>query len=151
EYAAVWGTREPVLDGAELIADGQPAEHGVTTLLEPAGRVLGHPIRLSENLGRAFIGSFVNCVDEFTMSPERARSMIEGDASLKTVIYPFLGGEEVNQRPACDAPRWIVDFTGLSESESKRFGPAYEWVLNRVKPARMKLANKPRLQERWWL
>lgn len=99
----------------------------------------------------AFIGSFVNCVDEFTMSPGMAKRLIANDERLRRIIYPFLGGEDVNQRPACDAPRCIVDFTGSDEEEIKNFGQAYEWVLRRVRPARMRLVNKPRERENWWL
>ena len=151
EYAAVWGTRGSVSVHAETVADGIPAPYGISTLLEPAGRVKGHPKRLVENRGFAFIGSFVNCVNEFTMSPRTAKDFIAEDARLKKIIYPFLGGEDVNQRPACDAPRWIVDFTGYNEEEIKSFGRAYQWALSRVRPARMRLTNKPRQRERWWL
>lgn len=151
EYAAAWGTRGAVSPGADRVADGVRAPHGISTLLEPAGRVKAHPKRLSENRGIAFIGSFVNCVDEFTMSPGHAKNILEDDDALKAVLYPYLGGEDVNQRPICDAPRWIVDFTGYNEEEIKNFGQAYQWTLTRVQRARMRLTNKPRLRELWWL
>ncbi len=151
EYAAVWGTRGVVPPSVDRVADGVRAPYGISTLLEPAGRVKAHPKRLGENQGIAFIGSFVNCVDEFTMSPEYAKRMLEGDGTLKAVLYPFLGGEDVNQRPTCDAPRWIVDFTGYDEEEIKGFGQAYRCALTKVRPARMRLTNKPRQRERWWL
>jgi hypothetical protein len=151
EFAAVWGTRAEVSANALLVADEQFASHGITTLLEPGGRIDGWPFRLAENHKVAFIGSNVNCVDEFTMPPERAAQLISNDSRLRDVIHPFLGGEDVNQRIHCDAPRWIVDFTGLDEHEIKKFGEAYAWVLSRVRPARMRLTNKPRERERWWL
>ncbi|GDY33656.1 Eco57I restriction-modification methylase domain-containing protein [Gandjariella thermophila] len=149
EYAAVWGTRGRVAENAERIAD-EVAVRGITTLLEPAGRVEGRQTKLAENRGIAFIGSNVNCVDEFTMHPEHARRLLVDDPTLDDVLRPYLGGEDLNQRPQCDASRWIVDFTGLSETEIKRYGAAYRWVLDRVLPARKLLVNKPRLQERWW-
>ena len=142
QYAAVWGTRGMVSADAEIIADDFPAPYGITTLLEPSGRVKGRPSRLRANRGMAFIGSIVNCIEEFTMSPEEANDLISGDARLKDVLYPFLGGEDINQRPALDAPRWVVDFTGLDEEEAKRYVQAYQWVRTRVYPARMRLANK---------
>lgn len=151
EYAAVWGTQRQVAADIEYIADDAVAARGITTLLEPAGRIAGHQLRLQENLGGAFVGSNVNCVDEFTMPPDHARQLIDADPSLAKVIRPYLGGEDVNQRPTFDAPRWIVDFTGYSEADIEQFSDAYQWVLTRVRPARLKLTNKPPLQERWWI
>jgi hypothetical protein len=131
-------------------ADDVPTSR-ISTLLEPEGRVDGMPDRLSENTGIAFIGSNVNCVDEFTLTSDDARQMISAEPHLAAVIHPFLGGEDVNQRPACDARRWIVDFTGHSEEEIKAFGAAYNWTFDRVRPARGLLTNKPSLQTHWWI
>lgn len=150
EYAAVWGTRRSIPDTVPRVADGVVVER-LSPLLEPAGRVDGMPVRLAENSSVAFIGSYVNCIDEFTMSSDRANDVLSSDPATRGVIFPCLGGEDVNQKPKCDASRWIVDFTGLDEREIGQHGQAYRWVLDRVRPARLKLTNKPRLQERWWL
>jgi hypothetical protein len=150
EYAAVWGSRGPVPPDVRRVAGGVLVAR-ISTLLEPDGRVLGKPLRLIENRGAAFVGSNVNCIDEFTMLPDRAHLLLNQDASLVKVVRPFLAGEDLNQRPKSDAARWIVDFTGLNDAQIEQFGGAYLWVHNRVRPARLKLANKPRLRERWWM
>ncbi|KRC53376.1 type II restriction endonuclease subunit M, partial [Nocardioides sp. Root79] len=58
EYAAVWGTLGPVPDIVPRISDDVPVG-GITTLLEPAGRATGNPIRLKENVGIGFQGCIV--------------------------------------------------------------------------------------------
>jgi methylase of polypeptide subunit release factors len=151
EYAAVWGSMGPVASGVMRLADDVPSDE-ITSFLEPAGRARGKAERLSENVGIAFIGSYINCVEEFTMSPERARQMIEADRRLDQVIWPFPDGKtDINGKPTLEASRWIVDFTGVSEDDLPGFGDAYQWVLNRVRPARALLTNKPKQQQQWWL
>ena len=150
EYAAVWGTVGPVSGGVPCISDDQPVKR-ITPLLEPGGRVEGSPHRLLQSKGVAFVGSFVNCIDEFTFSSELADKWIRQDPSLGSVVKPYLGGEDVNQDPAIQAPRWILDFTGLSLEKVRGWPQVYDYALERVYPARQKLNNKPRLQKNWWL
>ncbi len=149
EYAAVWGTRGKVAENAERVAGDTPVR-GITTLLEGAGRVTGRQQRLLENREIAFIGSYVNCIDEFTMSPEHARYLISNEPKVDEALWPYLTGEDLNQRARCDATRWIVDFTLFDYSKIKHFGAAYAWVRDRVRPARARLSSKPKLQEFWW-
>jgi hypothetical protein len=84
------------------------------------------------------------------MPEELATEAIREDARLAAVIRPFLGGEEVNQSPRSEAARWIVDFSGIADDKIPNYGRAYRWVAERVRPARQRLKNKPRLQLRWW-
>lgn len=150
EYSVVWGTKTDVADGIHRRSDGLlvPA---ISTLLEPEGQVVGSPLPLRENKGVVFVGAYVNCVDEFCMPPSIAAEMISKDGSASLVLKPYLGGEDLNQQPDSVATRWIVDFTGMSESEIKSYGDPSDWVAERVRPARQKLTNKPRLQQNWWL
>ena len=50
EYAAVWGTVGSMADDAPRVADDIEVRR-ISTLLEPAGRVEGNPVRLAENSG----------------------------------------------------------------------------------------------------
>ncbi|WP_169746045.1 hypothetical protein, partial [Lentzea albidocapillata] len=52
EYAAAWGTLSPVPDDVPRVADDIRVRR-ISTLLEPAGRTEGNPIRLKENSGIA--------------------------------------------------------------------------------------------------
>ncbi|MDN3243426.1 Eco57I restriction-modification methylase domain-containing protein [Glycomyces tritici] len=150
EYAAVWGSFGPVSDDVNRIADGENAKW-IITMLDPARGPERMPARLAENTNTAFIGLNVNCVDEFSMTPSHANEILADNPNLKSVIKPYLDGENLNQTPGSKATRRIVDFTGKSESEIAAFGAAYDWVNDRVKPARARLTNKPKLQKYWWL
>lgn len=151
EYAAVWGTRGPVNESVRRVSDDVEVP-AISSLLEPEGRVQGSPSRLAENAGTAFIGSNVNCVDEFSMAPDHAASLISANPGLTAVIRPYLGGRDVNQEPTLTATRWIVDFTHVREPDLPSWGEAHAWVHRRVRPARQGLLkNKPKLAERWWV
>lgn len=149
EYAAVWGTKGQVDPDKERICN-DVSVRSISTLLEPDGRVSGNPHRLRENKGVAFIGVNVNCVDEFCMSPASGAAMIEVNPKTKQVIRPYLGGEDLNQVVGAQPSRWIVDFTGIPEDDHEDFGPAFAWIYERVRPKRLLLTNKPRLQQEWW-
>jgi hypothetical protein len=84
------------------------------------------------------------------MSEEQAARFISDDARVRYVLFPFLGGQDLNSSPALGASRWIVDFTAVSDDGVKSFGAAFSWVRERVKPARALLKQKPKLQSMWW-
>jgi hypothetical protein len=149
QYAAVWGTHQSLATWIPRVSD-ETSVRRISTLLEPGGEVEDWRERLTENADVAFQGTNVNCVDEFTMSPTQAQDWVRDDPSLDDVLYPYLGGKDLNSRPAGDASRWIVDFTGIDENQIDEFGEAYKWVYTRVRPVRATLANKPRVQRRWW-
>lgn len=149
EYAAVWGSNAALDPLAGRFADDQEVA-SISTLLEPEGRARGRALQLRENRGIAFVGSNVNCIDEFCMAPETAASWIQGDESLSAVLRPYVSGEDLYQRPGMDASRWIVDFTDVPDEAIESYSRPYGWLSERARPARQLLVNKPRLQERWW-
>ena len=73
EYAAVWGTRGVLAPASPRVSDDVPVQR-ISTLLESAGRVEGHPSSLAENLGIAFQG----CIRRRNGIPPGAK----GSASL---------------------------------------------------------------------
>lgn len=77
--------------------------------------------------------------------------MIAQDARNALVLRPYLVGEDLNSEPDSEATRWIVDFTGKSLTEAREFAEPYSWVMERVKPHRDSLVNKPRVRDQWWL
>ncbi len=120
EYAAVWGGLGPVTDGVLRVAD-DIAVSRISTLLEPAGRVSGNPIRLAENAGIAFQGCIVLGMG-FVVDVAEAQEWIAADASNAGVLFPYLNGEDLNQRPDASASRWVIDFNDRSESAASRYG-----------------------------
>ncbi|WP_329050009.1 hypothetical protein OG738_44145 [Amycolatopsis sp. NBC_01488] len=108
EYAAAWGTLSPVADDVPRVADDIEVRR-ISTLLEPVGRAEGNPIRLNENSGIAHMGSLVLGMG-FTVTPDVAAEWISLDPRNDEVLFPYLNGENLNQRPDASAARWIVDF-----------------------------------------
>lgn len=148
EYAAVWGTVAPVAEEAPRIVDDVSVRR-IATLLEPAGRVDGPPIRLAENVGKAFIGSLINGVG-FTMPPSDAQRMIELDSRNAEVLAPYLNGEDLNTSPSGDASRWVVDFGMMTRDQAGTYHAPFKWVEENVRPYREAMAHKPRNQKLWW-
>ncbi|MGW2429172.1 Eco57I restriction-modification methylase domain-containing protein [Streptomyces sp. NPDC001640] len=148
EYAAVWGTRHAVAPDVPRIADDVAVER-ISTLLEPAGRIDRHPVRLPENLGIAFEGCKPTGAG-FVIKPEEAAQWIKADPRSREVLFLYLNGEDLNSQPDTSASRWIIDFNDRQEVEAKRFTKPYERVLSRVKPQRAKGAKGLRGAP-WWL
>ena len=70
------------------------------------------------------------------------------------VLFPYLNGEDLNQRPDASASRWVIDFNDRPETEAARFTLPYARVLEQVKPERDKLLGRnPTATDRarnWW-
>ncbi len=114
EYAAVWGSCSEVASSVARVSDGIPVEQ-ISTILEPGKDI--DPQRLSENTDLAFIGCYPLGMG-FVIEPREAKAWIDADRINADVLFPFLGGEDLNSRPDISAPRWIVDFNDWPEDEA---------------------------------
>lgn len=148
EYAAVWGTRGSVSNAVHRISDGVPVLR-VTTLLEPGGRVDGLPVRLGANRGMGFIGCFTHGMG-FVIEASKASDWIAQDPRNREVLFPFLNGEELNNRPDSSASRWVVDFNERSEQNAAAYPLPYAQLAAHVKPERA-LKAKAVSEAPWWL
>ncbi len=150
EFAAVWGTVGPVGDEAQRVSDGKRVAR-ISTLLEPAGRVAGDPVRLTENSGIAFVGCYVLGMG-FILDPAEARQWIASDARNQDVLFPYLNGDDLNSRFDLSPSRWIIDFGERDASEAEGFPLPWERILETVFPERStKDASKyPRMVNEWW-
>lgn len=147
EYAAVWGTVSHLETGAELVCDDLVVR-GITSLLEPGGRVGGAPVGLAENFGLAFIGCYVLGMG-YVLEPEEAQEWIASDPRNAEVLFPYLNGEDVNSRPDSSAPRWVIDFYDRAEDSAAQYVLPFEHIEELVKPERQKV-NRKAHRERWW-
>jgi hypothetical protein len=108
------------------------------------------PKRLKANEGMAFIGSLLNGIG-FVLSPAEAEEMIAADSNNKEVIFPYLGGEDLNQNPEQMPTRYVINFFDWSEEKARKYHLPYARVLERVKPHRDKVNDKKkRVKECWW-
>ena len=116
EYAAVWGGLGPVTPTVRPRSPTTSRCAASAHCSKPAGRVEGNPIRLIENAGIAFQGCIVLGMG-FVVDVAEAQEWIAADARNAEVLFPYLNGEDLNQRPDASASRWVIDFNDRSESE----------------------------------
>ena len=124
--------------------DGMPTER-ITAFLFHRG---GHqdPAHLSQNGGRSFQGSIVlgmgftfgNSGGEgiATSISEMNRLLID-EAHNQRVIFPYIGGEEVNDSSTHSHRRYVINFEERSESECRENWPQLMKIIEqKVRPER---------------
>ncbi len=149
EIAKVWATARHWQGERDL--DDRTVT-GIDEMLYPLSRSGWRKQRLAENADKSFQGSIVLGMG-FTMSPEEAQELIDKDPRNAEVLFPYLGGEDLNQSPTQTAPRWIINFFDWSEERARLYPDCFAIVEDRVKPARSKLnrnAVARRRAEYWW-
>ena len=77
-------------------------------------------------------------------------------ADYAKVLFPFIGGNEINSDAFQNPSSWVISFWDWQESKAKEFSSAYSLVEQNVKPERQRKKpdgtfqlRKP-LPERWW-
>jgi methylase of polypeptide subunit release factors len=150
EYAVLWSSRRAPAEGAGRVLDGRSVG-AITTSFDAVSRAVGKPSRLVANQGIAFQGSILLGIG-FTMTPEEAARLLEADERNGEVLFPYLNGEDLNQRWDSSPSRWVIDFRDRSESEARAWRECWDWVEQRVKPERMQkdAAKYPKMVDRWW-
>jgi hypothetical protein len=154
--------------GAKLL-EKRPVEQ-ITAFLFAHG---GHedPKQLVANAGKSFQGSIVlgmgftfddsGPADEETPgipSPiGTMKRLIAENPKNADVIFPYIGGDEVNSSPTHSHHRFVIDFRDHSEEECRHHWPELMALLDKkVKPERMRrkpngeFALRSPLPDRWW-
>ncbi|MFI5657444.1 Eco57I restriction-modification methylase domain-containing protein [Streptomyces sp. NPDC051684] len=140
--------------GEEPYLDGKPVQ-GITSGLDPRSRVSGKPYRLAANEAQSYQGSIV-LGKGFVLEPEVAEALIAKDPRNKDVLFPYLNGEDLNQRPGSTASRWVINFHDWSEEEAAEYEEVFEIAERDVKPVRQRkkddgtYALRTPLPQRWW-
>ncbi|MFF8275416.1 Eco57I restriction-modification methylase domain-containing protein [Streptomyces lateritius] len=136
-----------VLDGDDV--------RGITPGLDPASRASGTPHLLVANEAQSFIGSYV-LGKGFMLTPEDAQTLIANDPRNADVLFPYLNGEDLNQRPGSTASRWVINFHDWPEERAAEYSSVFEIAEREVKPVRQRkkedgsyVLRKP-LPQRWW-
>ena len=106
--------------------DGAPVERITAFLFHRGGHA--DPVRLAANAGKSFQGSIVlgmgftfDDTDKKGVASPLAemRRLIEADPRNREVIFPYVGGEEVNTSPTHTHHRYVINF--------------HDWPLHRAK------------------
>ena len=149
EIAKVWATACRWRGERDL--DDRPVA-GIDEMLYPLSRSGWRKQRLVENADKSFQGSIVLGMG-FTMTPEEAQELIDRDPRNADVLFPYLGGEDLNQSPTQTAPRWVINFFDWSEERARSYPDCFAIVEDRVKLARSNLTRNAvarRRAEYWW-
>jgi hypothetical protein len=147
EIVDVWASRAPIASSGSRIIDGEEVP-SIGIDLEPVGRILGRPLRLLENEDIAFQGSILLGLG-FTMSPQRAQSLIEEDSRNSEVLRPYIIGRDLNQSPDISASRWAIDFQDWPLSRAEAYPEVLAILRDTVKPERDRNL-RANYRDFWW-
>jgi N-6 DNA Methylase len=121
----------------------------------------GHddPVRLAANESKSFQGpivlgmgfTFDDTDRKGVASPlAEMERLIAEDPRNGEVIFPYIGGEEINSSPTHEHHRYVIDFFDREEVECRRRWPRLLAIVEeRVRPERAGQSRKA-LRERWW-
>jgi len=136
------------------LLDEKPVQRITAFLFHEGGN--DDPVRLRSNAGRSFQGSILLGMG-FTFddkNPEASglsemRQCVKEDPSNAERIFPFIGGEEVNDSPTHSHHRYAINFGEMSEQEARRWPALVRVLEQRVKPDRM-TKSKDVAAAPWW-
>ena len=116
------------------------------------------PERLATNTDKSFVGSYIlgmgftfdDTDRSGTASPtSEMYRLIKKEPSNGDVIFPYIGGQEVNTSPDHGYHRYVIDFFDRDLDEAKQWPDLLRVVRENVKPERDR-QNRKALRERWW-
>ncbi|MEB3353170.1 MAG: DNA methyltransferase, partial [Cyanobacteriota bacterium] len=153
-----------VLKGAysgERTLDGRRVEEITAFLFDKGGHE--DPKPLKANAGKSFVGSYVlgmgftfddsgEADDDTPGIPSPIATMerlIAENPKNAEVIFPYIGGKEVNDSPTHAHHRYVINFGNRSEEECLRGWPKLMAIVEKkVKPER--LAQNREIRARYW-
>ena len=110
---------------------------------------LGAISRLTENQNIMFQGSIL-LGEGFKVPRQKAQEWIEREGSYASVVFPFIGGNEINSSATAEASSWVINFWDWSEEKASTFAEAFAVIESKVRPARQK-NKRPARRNRWWI
>ncbi|MFM9962287.1 MAG: Eco57I restriction-modification methylase domain-containing protein [Planctomycetaceae bacterium] len=119
----------------------------ITAYLFHAG---GHdnPAALGSNSQKSFIGCFLRGMgftfdnsdsQDSVNSIETMRALIQADDRNVERLFPYIGGEEVNESPTHSHHRFVINFGNMTEVEASRWPQLLSLLREKVKPERDRL------------
>ncbi|ACV76884.1 Eco57I restriction-modification methylase domain-containing protein [Nakamurella multipartita] len=127
----------------------------ISSKLEQQSRVSGLPNRLRENADLMFQGSIVLGMG-FVLDPDEADRLIRTSDRNREVLFPYLNGQDLNQRVDGGPSRWVINFHDWDESRARTFEAVWEILERDVKPERQRLNDEGQfvlrrpLPQRFW-
>ncbi|KOR34637.1 N-6 DNA methylase [Planktothricoides sp. SR001] len=153
------GTGAPPLQLPQPILDGRPVNKITAFLFNDGGN--DDPKPLLANAEKSFQGSIVLGMG-FTFDDSNADAtpiaemhrLIAANPQNQEVIFPYIGGSEVNSSPTHAHHRYVINFGEMSEQEAREGYPDLMQIVEaKVKPERAKLTRNAIGRKRadfWW-
>mgnify|MGYP000908344713 CR=1 FL=1 len=107
------------------------------------------PYSLSRNAGKSFVGHYL-MGQGFVLSAEEEKNLLATEPAAKKIIFDYLRGEDINQRPDQKTLERVINFgtTPLEECE-KKYPATLSRIRKLVKPER-DLQKRKANREKWW-
>lgn len=132
--------------------DGRCTEQIYEDLL---GTKYSKAMTIPSNVGLAFQGVILGG-EGFKVTEEFCADLIAQDRKYQEVLFPFIGGGEVNKDPNYRPSCWVINFWDWSEERINEYPELRDILQNEVRPERQRLNAKGEyvlrspLPERWW-
>jgi len=136
----------PLLTEGDALLGGRSTAH-INSRLR-AGPERPDPVALHINAPFSFHGCEVRGLG-FILDEEEKNQLVRRNPANSEIIRPYLGGQEVNTSPTQSPNRYVVDFSGMDETQARQWGDLYHLLQERVRPYRETLRRRA-LRERWW-
>jgi Eco57I restriction-modification methylase len=118
---------------------GGKAVKAITPYLDDA-ETPGNPYPLKQNENKSFQGSIL-LGKGFVLTPEEAAGLIFKDPKNKDVLFPYINGDDLNNRPDQSPSRWVINFFDWTEEKARQYADCYEVVERQVRPERQRWAK----------
>jgi len=114
------------------------------------------PEKLIANAGKCFqgvitlsMGFTFDDTDPNVSSIEDMRQIIERNPLNSELIFPYIGGQEINSSPKHTHHRYVINFGDMSEEEARKWTDLIRIVEEKVKPERDS-QKRDRYRLNWW-
>ena len=127
----------------------------ISAFLDNSG-TFGKPYPLINNAGKSYQGSIVLGLG-FVLTSKEAQDLININQKNKDVLFPYLVGEDLNNRYDQSASRWVINFFDWPLEKAEEYPDCLEIIRKKVKPERTRLlpngkfALRNPLPQKWWI
>jgi hypothetical protein len=121
----------------------------ITPLLDDVaiqGRYQPQIIRSNDSKG--FIGSLVLGMG-FVLTPEEARTLINNNSRNRNVLFPYLNGEDLNDRADQSSSRWVINFFDWDLEQAEQYPDCLDIIKTRAYEERQTNSD-PVARKYWW-
>ena len=119
------------------------------------------PARLAANRDKGFVGSAIYGLGFTFDDREALKGAASSVADMKRLIvniprsaeriFPYVGGEEVNNDPRHQHSRYVINFENLSQMEARAGWPELIEIVERLVRPQRATDNREARRTKWWL